>query len=98
MAKDFKNNFLIGGNESDPLLYKKEIVVSDVRWVAGLSPNFPLKCEVRLRHRQALQTCELRKIRKCELRIAFDKPQRAPTPGQFAVFYSKGECLGGGVI
>jgi tRNA U34 2-thiouridine synthase MnmA/TrmU len=30
--------------------------------------------------------------------IKFKKPQRAVTPGQFAVFFKKGECLGGGAI
>ncbi|MDD2757911.1 MAG: tRNA 2-thiouridine(34) synthase MnmA [Patescibacteria group bacterium] len=93
VAKNMAKNELIVGHENDVLLYKKEIEVKNINWIAGRAPKFPLKCEVRLRHRQPLQQCVVKKNR-----VVFNKPQRAVTPGQFAVFYSKGECLGGGEI
>ncbi len=100
--KNIKKNQLIAGFGDDPLLYKKQISVISVNWISGHSPKFPLKCEVRLRHRQPLQKCIIKKTKKQKnkktLAVVFDQSQRAVTPGQFAVFYLKGECLGGGVI
>jgi len=55
VGKDTKNNRLIIGNEDDKLLYKKQISVINVHWISGEAPEMPLKCEVRLRHRQLLQ-------------------------------------------
>jgi tRNA-uridine 2-sulfurtransferase len=97
VAKRLQENKLVVGYEDDPLLYQKRVQVTDVSWVAGESPKFPLSCEVRLRHRQPLQKA---KIFSCSDRVVidFDEAQKAVSPGQFAVFYDGRVCLGGGVI
>lgn len=97
VGKNIAKNELIVGYEDDPMLYKKEIQVGEMNWISGQHPKFPLKCKVRLRHRQELQNCVISEKNK-QIFVQFSKPERAPTPGQFAVFYKKGECLGGGVI
>lgn len=112
--KNFAKNELVVGTEDDPSLYKKEIEVGDVSWIGPVSAKaapgrldnlkksrqliqFPLKCEVRLRHRQIKQPAIIVKNNNKTI-IKFKTPQKAVTPGQFAVLYSKGECLGGGTI
>ncbi len=99
VAKNMKKNELIVGNEDDPALYKKEIVLENIHFVSGQAPKFPLQCQVRMRHRQAFQKVIVTKGKKSKTVIlAFQKAQKALTPGQFAVLYKNAECLGGGVI
>ncbi len=90
-----KNTLTLGPEES---LYKKEITLENIHWIAGRPPKLPLQCEVRLRHRQALQKTVIEEQESGTIIATFKKPQRAPTPGQFMVFYQKGVCLGGGLI
>lgn len=110
VEKNFEKNELVVGYEDDPLMFKKEIEVSDMHWISGKAPELPFECEVRLRHRQSLQKAEVRSLKSKDrlVIVEFDELQRAVTPGQFAVFYGKEirlqggavakPCLGGGVI
>ncbi len=97
VEKNQNKNQLVVGFEDDPLLYKKQIEVGDINWCNGQKSKFPLECTVRLRHRQPMQKAVLT-VSGSKIIVDFKKLQKAVTPGQFAVFYKNGECLGGGVI
>ena len=95
IEKRMNTNELVVGAENEPSLFKKEAGLENVNFINRV--RLPLRCEVRLRHRQPLQKCSVDE-RDGKIFVKFDIKQRAVTPGQFAVFYKKGECLGGGSI
>ena len=101
VKKDLVNNVLVvQQGEDSPLLYTRGAVSSELTWLAGHPPvadGEPLRCQVRLRHRQPLQDCVLT-LEDGRARMAFDAPQRAVTPGQSAVFYQGQVCLGGAIV
>lgn len=96
VGKNMKKNELV---VSETELLTKEITVGEVHFVAGRLPTFPLQCKVRMRHRQSLQTVTVKSgTKQGTVVLIFQKLQKAVPPGQFAVLYKDGECLGGGVI
>ncbi|MCP5138638.1 MAG: tRNA 2-thiouridine(34) synthase MnmA [Chromatiales bacterium] len=103
-AKDETRNALIVVQGHDhPALLSSELEVGDLHWINGvpeqLSVTGRIALHTRLRHRQTEVACELSCFgNDTTLRLNFMMPQRAATPGQYAVFYSGAECLGGGVI
>jgi len=97
LKKDFEKNELIVGFEDDPLMYRKKIEVKNMNWISGQKENFPLECSVRLRHRQDLQVGTVF-AKNNRLFIECVTPQKSVTPGQFAVLYKDGICLGGGEV
>ena len=54
--------------------------------------------DVKLRYRQPAQPARVAVRHDGSAWVEFATPQRAATPGQFAVFYQHGRCLGGGAI
>jgi len=53
---------------------------------------------VKVRYRQADQPALLEPRADGTARVVFEQPQRAVTPGQYAVAYEGERCLGGAVI
>jgi len=98
VKKDAKKNILyVSSSERD--LYQKEMLVEKVNWVAGVAPEMPLKCKIKIRYKGEAAEATLRLRSGQKLLVIFARPQRAITPGQSAVFYGRGgEVLGGGII
>jgi len=92
------NQLIVVQGEHHPWLYQQELVISQLSWVCGMPPTENRHYAAKTRYRQADQPCQIQWITKDALRIIFDTPQRAITPGQSCVLYDKNICLGGGVI
>ena len=90
-----ENNTVVLGDAED--LYRRDVRVGQVHWIAGEAPAERFRCAAKLRYRQHEQPVEITRTETGVL-LHFDEPQRAPTPGQAAVFYDGEVVLGGGVI
>ena len=98
VAKDVNDNVLtVAQGHDHPALFSRGLVAANLNWIAG-TPALPLDCTVKTRYRQADQDCTIENMADDRVRVNFARPQRAVTPGQYAVFYERNLCLGGGVI
>ncbi len=97
-AKDLPRNRLVAVQGHDhPMLVSRALATGPCNWlVRPAVPEFD--SQIKVRYRQADQHCRASIDGAGALRVRFDEPQRAVTPGQFAVLYDGDLCLGGGVI
>lgn len=86
---------VLGGQEE---LYSNEAVVGDFNWISGEAPKGELRCKAKVRYRQEEQWAAAFPLEDGTVRLVFDEPQRAVTPGQAAVLYDGDTVLGGGTI
>lgn len=98
VSKNIKKNIIYVGGEKD--LLTKKTKVSKISWINdNIIPHFfsnkgHLLIDVKIRYRTKSEKAILSKNGT----LKFFKPIRAVTSGQSAVFYKKGELLGGGII
>ncbi len=89
-----KNEVILGDEEH---LFYKQVEVSGVNIIAADSLD-GIRAAGKLRYRHNEQPCVIHQIEKDRVILEFDTPQRAPSPGQAAVFYDGDIVLGGGTI
>ncbi|MDP8078616.1 tRNA 2-thiouridine(34) synthase MnmA [Phocoenobacter skyensis] len=99
VEKDLINNELIvaQGHDNSALL-STGLIAQQLHWVDRQPIRKNLRCTVKTRYRQTDVACEIQPIDDDTIKVIFDEPQIAVTPGQSAVFYLGEVCLGGGVI
>ena len=97
--KDLEKNQLIAGQgHLHELLLNKQLVASQLHWVAGKPPADDFSAKAKIRYRQTEQACVVSRIDDEQWSVCFDEEQRAIAPGQSVVFYQDDVCLGGGII
>ena len=79
-------------------LYCETLHAHRVNLIAVEDITEPMRVSVNIRHRHEGAPALLERTGDDELRVTFDKPQRAVTPGQAAVFYDGDVVVGGGWI
>lgn len=89
------NRVVVG---EDAALRRTACEVEGVNWISISAPAEPFRADVKIRHRHDASPAAVEPTSLTTARIRFDRPQRAITPGQAAVFYSGDVVLGGGWI
>jgi tRNA-uridine 2-sulfurtransferase len=91
---DAANNCVVVGKNEE--LFRRELLLADVQWQIEPPEQWQGRVQLRSRH-QAAEAQVLPAENGC-WRVCFAEPQRAVTPGQFAVFYQDDWAAGSGVI
>ncbi len=89
-----RNNCITVGKKED--VYAEEFMLRDARFIhTPIKKKIALRVKIRYNHAEALaRVIFLRN----KIKVKFNKPQFAVTPGQSAVFYAQDIVLGGGII
>ena len=89
-----KNEVIVGEEKE---LYKKEVLVTDINLL--LVDEINTTMEVTVKTRYSTKVAKAKIIQEDDkIKVIFEEPQRAITPGQSAVFYIEDIVLGGGKI
>lgn len=79
-------------------LFRRELVARDMNLIGVDRLEDGRKVEAQVRYRDAAEPALIYNEGSDRVRVLFDSPKRAITPGQSVVFYDREVLLGGGVI
>ena len=79
-------------------LFSDSLTAREINLISVPAIPTPLRVKAKIRYRQAEQPATVVQTGEDELRVTFDAPQRAVTPGQALVLYDGDTVVGGGTI
>ena len=91
-----EKNELIVGEEKE--IFSKETIANEVNLILVDEITRPMKVKAKIRYAAREADCTIYPIEDGKIKVVFDEPQRAITPGQSIVFYIDDIVLGGGKI
>ena len=89
------NTIVVGDNQD---LLTERMLVKNLTWIEEKTDRSRFKADVKSRYNRPGAAATIIPTNENSAEITFDKPERAPTPGQAAVFYHDDVLLGGGWI
>lgn len=92
---DHKNNIVYVGSKED--ICSEGLIAKDLNLFIDY-PQKPFYSSVKIRYNHTAVGGRVHPLDKSKLKIIFEQPQPAVTPGQSVVLYDKDIVLGGGVI
>ena len=79
-------------------LFTRVLTADRLNLIPTDSLSAPIRAKARIRYRQQEQPCTIEQTGPDTVRVEFDQPQRAVTPGQAVVFYDGDLVIGGATI
>ncbi|MTI80085.1 MAG: tRNA 2-thiouridine(34) synthase MnmA [Firmicutes bacterium] len=90
-----RNAVVLGPEEA---IFTKELVSHDNNFVLFSQLTEPVQIEAQIRYNSKPYPATISPITDEKVRVSFEHPQRAITPGQSVVFYQGDYLVGGGII
>ncbi len=90
-----KNTVTLGDPED---LFRSSLIAADVNLIAVEKLDGPMEVTAKTRYKQPETPATIFPLEDGRIRVEFEKPQRAITPGQAVVFYDNDIVVGGGTI
>ena len=89
------NRLVLGRSEETA---RDSLIAEGVNFISMEALTEPYRCTCQTRYHQQDVPCTLYPLGGGRVRVEFDKPHRAISRGQSAVFYDGDTVVGGGII
>ena len=96
ISKNADNNEVVLGDEEH--LFSREVTVDNLNFIPFEKLENEMRVSAKLRYRHKATNAVIKPLEDGKVKINFDEPQRAASPGQAAVFYDGEIVIGGGTI
>ncbi len=93
---DVKNNNIILGEERDA--FNNHLIATDLNFITFERLTGPINVTAKIRYSAKPASAKVSPIDNRNVKVEFEEPQRAITPGQSVVFYDGDILVGGGKI
>lgn len=89
-------NLVVLGDETE--VFRKELTASELNLIAYEDIKEPIKVKAKIRYSARESEALVIPLENNRVKVVFEEPQRAITPGQAVVFYQGDVLVGGGTI